>query len=182
MGGKIIISKKGGEPPPPHHGRKQCCLNGTVGNGKKCIQRIQKCMQVHIKNIQCKHVFAKLVARSPVFIFAISAPLKALHSFSCPLSHTVVPFCSSCYLTKLIHSVGEALSDPVLQHSLRFDFDMNLYACVSVRACLCAHVCTSETYHGEATLSQTSASARLHGLFIHSHWMDPLFTVPPVTV
>ncbi len=78
-----------------------------------------------------------------------------------------------------MHSVGEALYDPVLQHSLRFDFDMNLYACVSVRA----HVCASEIYHGEAALSQTSASAAwLHGLFSHSHWTDPLFTVPPVTV
>lgn len=67
-----------------------------------------------------------------------------------------------------MHSVGEALSDPVLEHSLRFDFDKNLYACVSVCVPVC--MCVLEIYHGEATLSQTSAfAAWLHGLFIHSH-------------
>lgn len=56
------------------------------------------------------------------------------------MSRTVVPFCSSCYLKNFIHSVEEALYDPVLPHSLRFDSDMNLYACVRVRACLRARV------------------------------------------
>lgn len=76
------------------------------------------------------------------FHFAISA-LKASCSLALSVSGTVVPFCSSCYLKNFTHSVGEALHDPVLQHSLRFDFDMNLYGCagVCVRVCLRARVC-----------------------------------------
>lgn len=50
---------------------------------------------------------------------------------------------------------------------LRYDFDMNLYACASVRACLRAHVCASEIYHGKAPLSQTSASL-LPGVMAYS--------------
>lgn len=131
------------------------------------------------KEYTVKVCVCKLVTHPLDFILL----LKALFSLALSASHAVLPFCSSCYLKNFIHSVGEALYDPVLQHSLRFDFDMNLYACVSVLVCLRAHVYALEIYHGEATLSQASASAAwLHGLFIHSHWIDPLFTVPPGTV
>jgi len=53
-------------------------------------------------------------------------------------------------------SVGEALFDPVLQLSVRFDFDMNLYACVSVCACLPACMCVCVCVHQRFTM------ARLH--------------------
>ena len=68
---------------------------------------------------------------------------------------------------------------------------MNLYACVGmcvrvfvcVRACARMRVCVSKIYHGKTTLSQTNASvAWFHGLFIRPHWIEPLFTVPPVKV
>lgn len=86
-------------------------------------------------------------------------PLCPLHSFRCP--HRLL-HCTSLLLffllsLKLLHSVGEALCDPVLKHSLRFDFDINLYASILV--------CVSEIYDDKATLSQTSASAAwLHGI------------------
>lgn len=71
---------------------------------------------------------------------AAPALLKASYSLALLFSHIVVPFCSSCYLKNFMRSVGEALYDPLLQLSLRFDFDMSLYAGVSVRACLHVHV------------------------------------------
>lgn len=93
-------------------------------------------IQVLIKNIKYKQISDKLSN----FHFATPALLKASYSPALSVSRIVVPFCSSCYLKNFLHSVVQALYDPVLQHSLRLDFDMTLYAGVSVRACLRAHV------------------------------------------
>lgn len=60
----------------------------------------------------------------------------------------MVPFSSSCCLRNAIHSVVEAVYDPVLHHSLTSDFDTYVY--------VYTHTHTCESYYGEATLSQTS--------------------------
>lgn len=89
-------------------------------------------------------------------------PVRSALSVSC-----IVVLFFSCYRQRFIHPVEETLYDPVLQHSSSVDFDVY----VGVHAYV--HV-----YHGEATLSQTSAPAGCpHGLFSHSYWIDNLSTL-----
>lgn len=75
------------------------------------------------------------------------------------------PFCSSCYLQNFICSTAEALCDPVLQLRVRFDFDMNLYACVKgACVCVCMHVCIRDLQQ-VFIITDQSFAALLHGLF-----------------
>lgn len=117
------------------------------------------------------------------FSTALSAPVFCF--FFCPLSlsHSSSPFvllviCKSLCTQKERHSMTQfycTVGDLIL-------IWIYMLVLVWVSVCLCVHVWASEIYHGKATLSQTSASAAwLHGLFIHSHWMESFFAALPLS-
>lgn len=114
--------------------------------GKEKVKLLMYAHNLHTEGVHKEHEKLYVGKRFGFFDFVTPTLLKAYCSPALSVSHIMVPFSSSCYLRNAIHSVVEAVYDPVLHHSLTSDFDTYVY--------VYTHTC--ESYYGEATLSQTS--------------------------